>query len=72
MVNCLFPYFERHADATDNTRYQTVFHDPAKLASVAAPTASLHFDDTVLEMLAAKALILLLLLCTLARVLLLR
>ena len=31
-------YFERHADDTDNTRYQTVFHDPAKLASVAAPT----------------------------------
>ena len=50
------PYFERHADATDNTRYQTVFHDPAKLASVAAPTASLHFDDTVLEMLAAKGI----------------
>lgn len=48
------PYFERHADETDNTRYQTVFHDPAKLASVAAPTASLHFDDKVLKMLAAK------------------
>ncbi|WP_201615835.1 tRNA preQ1(34) S-adenosylmethionine ribosyltransferase-isomerase QueA [Psychrobacter urativorans] len=50
------PYFERHADATDNIRYQTVFHDPAKLASVAAPTASLHFDDTVLERLAAKGI----------------
>ncbi|MEC5209219.1 S-adenosylmethionine:tRNA ribosyltransferase-isomerase [Psychrobacter sp. PL15] len=50
------PYFERHADATDNTRYQTVFHDPAKLASVAAPTASLHFDETVLNMLAAKGI----------------
>ena len=50
------PYFERHADATDNTRYQTVFHDPAKLASVAAPTASLHFDDIVLEKLAAKGI----------------
>ena len=50
------PYFERHADATDNTRYQTVFHDPAKLASVAAPTASLHFDDMVLEKLAAKGI----------------
>lgn len=43
------PYFERHADETDNVRYQTVFHDPAKLASVAAPTASLHFDDKVLS-----------------------
>lgn len=50
------PYFERHADATDNIRYQTVFHDPTKLASVAAPTASLHFDDTVLDMLAAKGI----------------
>ena len=48
------PYFERHADDTDNTRYQTVFHDPAKLASVAAPTASLHFDESVLSKLAAK------------------
>ncbi len=50
------PYFERHADETDNTRYQTVFHDPAKLASVAAPTASLHFDDKVLAMLADKGI----------------
>ena len=50
------PYFERHADATDNTRYQTVFHDPAKLASVAAPTASLHFDELVLDKLAAKGI----------------
>ena len=50
------PYFERHADATDNTRYQTVFHDPAKLASVAAPTASLHFDEQVLSMLNDKGI----------------
>lgn len=50
------PYFERHADAADNTRYQTVFHDPAKLASVAAPTASLHFDDTILTALADKGI----------------
>lgn len=50
------PYFERHADETDNVRYQTVFHDPAKLASVAAPTASLHFDDKVLSELADKGI----------------
>ena len=50
------PYFERHADETDNVRYQTVFHDPAKLASVAAPTASLHFDDKVLDELADKGI----------------
>ena len=48
------PYFERQADANDETRYQTVFHDPAKLASVAAPTASLHFDDTILQRLKDK------------------
>ena len=57
MANCPYPpYFERHADDTDNNRYQTVFHDPAKLASVAAPTASLHFDDTVLQALADKGI----------------
>ena len=50
------PYFERHADDTDNTRYQTVFHDPAKLASVAAPTASLHFDESVLSKLDEKGI----------------
>lgn len=50
------PYFERHADETDNVRYQTVFHDPTKLASVAAPTASLHFDDKVLQQLADKGI----------------
>lgn len=48
------PYFERHADSVDNTRYQTVFHDPSKLASVAAPTASLHFDESVLTALKDK------------------
>lgn len=50
------PYFERHADDTDNTRYQTVFHDPAKLASVASPTASLHFDESVLNQLTEKGI----------------
>ena len=50
------PYFERQADDTDNTRYQTVFHDPTKLASVAAPTASLHFDESVLSRLTEKGI----------------
>ncbi|UNU73108.1 tRNA preQ1(34) S-adenosylmethionine ribosyltransferase-isomerase QueA [Moraxella nasovis] len=48
------PYFERTADDTDDTCYQTVFHDPAKQASVAAPTASLHFDDDTLQALTDK------------------
>lgn len=50
------PYFERLADADDDTRYQTVFHDPNKTASVAAPTASLHFDDTLLKQLADRGI----------------
>lgn len=48
------PYFERTADDTDDTRYQTVFHDPAKQASVASPTASLHFDEPTLQALKDK------------------
>ena len=50
------PYFNRAADATDDERYQTVFNDPAKAASVAAPTASLHFDDELLAVLKLKGI----------------
>ncbi len=48
------PYFERQADETDDERYQTVFHNPEKIASVASPTASLHFDDGILQRLRDK------------------
>ena len=48
------PYFNREAEEIDTERYQTVFHDPEKIASVAAPTASLHFDQDLLDKLAAK------------------
>lgn len=48
------PYFDREADATDESRYQTVFNDPNKAASVAAPTAGLHMDDALLAALEAK------------------
>lgn len=48
------PYFNRAADASDDARYQTVFHDPNKAASVAAPTAGLHLDHALLTQLAAK------------------
>lgn len=48
------PYFNREADEIDAERYQTVFHHPEKLASVAAPTASLHFDESILQQLKAK------------------
>jgi S-adenosylmethionine:tRNA ribosyltransferase-isomerase len=42
------PYIERAAtQAEDKNRYQTVFAQPA--GSVAAPTAGLHFTETLLE-----------------------
>mgnify|MGYP000849728424 CR=1 FL=1 len=48
------PYIaaKRPADAQDKTDYQTVFARHA--GAVAAPTASLHFDEPLLEALAAK------------------
>lgn len=48
------PYFNREAEEIDTVRYQTVFNDPTKLASVAAPTASLHFDQELLNQLEQK------------------
>jgi S-adenosylmethionine:tRNA ribosyltransferase-isomerase len=45
------PYIERHADASDMERYQTVFaREPG---AVAAPTAGLHFDEPMLATLRA-------------------
>ncbi|HEX5687628.1 MAG TPA: tRNA preQ1(34) S-adenosylmethionine ribosyltransferase-isomerase QueA [Ideonella sp.] len=47
------PPYITHADAPDDEqRYQTVFAD--RPGAVAAPTASLHFDDGVLAALAAR------------------
>jgi S-adenosylmethionine:tRNA ribosyltransferase-isomerase len=40
------PYIRREPDAADSTRYQSVF--ARKQGAVAAPTASLHFDDALL------------------------
>ena len=51
------PYFNREAEEIDSVRYQTVFNDPTKLASVAAPTASLHFDENILEQLEQKGIL---------------
>src|SRR5690606_22181044 len=50
------PYFNREAEEIDSERYQTVFNDPTKLASVAAPTASLHFDVNLLNKLEEKGI----------------
>ena len=46
------PYITRQADARDNERYQTIFaQNPG---AVAAPTASLHFDEPILQALKEK------------------
>ena len=46
------PYIERVPDAADAERYQTVFaREPG---AVAAPTAGLHFDQSLLDALQAK------------------
>ncbi|MES2300402.1 MAG: tRNA preQ1(34) S-adenosylmethionine ribosyltransferase-isomerase QueA [Pseudomonadota bacterium] len=46
------PYIEHAADAFDETRYQTVYSKEP--GAVAAPTAGLHFDQPLLDKLAAK------------------
>ena len=46
------PYIERADDASDSTRYQTVFAE--RPGAVAAPTAALHFDAGLLAALAAR------------------
>ncbi|QDX82631.1 tRNA preQ1(34) S-adenosylmethionine ribosyltransferase-isomerase QueA [Denitratisoma sp. DHT3] len=46
------PYIERAAGDADESRYQTVF--ARERGSVAAPTAGLHFDQTLLESLRAR------------------
>ena len=48
------PYIERAPDAEDALRYQTVYaREPG---AVAAPTAGLHFDEALLDALAARGL----------------
>lgn len=46
------PYITHNADAEDETRYQTVYAKHA--GAVAAPTAGLHFDESMLSTLKEK------------------
>jgi S-adenosylmethionine:tRNA ribosyltransferase-isomerase len=46
------PYIKRNTDKEDTSRYQTIF--AAHNGSVAAPTAGLHFSETIFEKLALK------------------
>ncbi len=46
------PYIERPDESADHERYQTVFAN--RPGAVAAPTAGLHFDETLLDQLRAK------------------
>ncbi len=48
------PYFKREAEDTDKQRYQTVFANDEKAGSAAAPTASLHFTETLLRRIQEK------------------
>ncbi|MES2764508.1 MAG: S-adenosylmethionine:tRNA ribosyltransferase-isomerase [Bacteroidota bacterium] len=48
------PYLKRDAETSDSERYQTVFSK--EKGSVAAPTASLHFSDEVLNALLKKGI----------------
>ena len=46
------PYIQRKADSMDDERYQTIFaQNPG---AVAAPTASLHFDQSIMDSLLEK------------------
>ncbi|HEU4778809.1 MAG TPA: tRNA preQ1(34) S-adenosylmethionine ribosyltransferase-isomerase QueA [Steroidobacteraceae bacterium] len=46
------PYIRREPDTADSTRYQSVF--ARRQGAVAAPTASLHFDDELLAALTGR------------------
>lgn len=48
------PYIDRDDESFDETRYQTVYAE--KLGAIAAPTAGLHFDETLLAEIDARGI----------------
>ena len=48
------PYMNRAAEKLDEERYETIYADPDQKASVAAPTAGMHFDQELLNSLKKK------------------
>jgi len=48
------PYMNRAAEKLDEERYETIYADPNKQESVAAPTAGMHFDQELLNSLQQK------------------
>ena len=48
------PYMNREAEKLDEERYETIYADPNQKASVAAPTAGMHFDRELLNSLQNK------------------
>ena len=48
------PYMNRAAEKLDEERYETIYADPNQKASVAAPTAGMHFDQELLNSLQKK------------------
>lgn len=49
------PYIDRQVSAVDESRYQTIYAKNA--GAVAAPTAGLHFDQTLLDQLRANGVV---------------
>ena len=50
------PYMNRAAEKLDEERYETIYADPDQKASVAAPTAGMHFDQELLNSLQKKGI----------------
>ena len=50
------PYIKRDSNENDIKNYQTVYANPEKEESVAAPTAGFHFDEDLLKTIAEKGI----------------